>query len=261
VSAEPVDFLGNYLRSVSHLATRPGETPRSSIAISRESGAGALTVAMLVAEKLNVEFPGDPPCSWTVLDQNLVSKILEDHNLSKRIEEFMPENMRFPLTESLEFLLGLHPRSGLLRQYAKDTIRKLAIIGNVVLIGRGAAVITAGLPYVLRVRLVAPFDCRVQNFARSHGITEEKAVRIVRANDAAHRRFVRAYLNADVTDVLHYNLVINTGSNGFEGAAQIICAAVEDLVLQESRRKPTAPSGAENNGASGSGRRSERLVR
>jgi hypothetical protein len=78
---------------------------------------------MLVAEKLNVEFPGDPPCSWTVLDQNLVSQILEDHNLSKRIEEFMPENIRFPLGESFEFLLGLHPRSGLLREYAKDTIR------------------------------------------------------------------------------------------------------------------------------------------
>jgi cytidylate kinase len=235
VSVESVDFLGNYLRTVSHLATRPGETPRPAIAISRESGAGALTVATLVAEKLYVEFPGDPPCPWTVLDQNLVSKILEDHNLSKRIEEFMPENIRFPLSESFEFLLGLHPRSGLLREYATNTIRKLAMIGNVVLIGRGAAVVTADLPYVLRVRLVAPFDCRVQNFARSHGITEEKAMQIVRANDAARRRFVRAYLNTDVTDVLHYNLVINTGSDGFQGAAQIICAAVRDLVSNSNQ--------------------------
>jgi hypothetical protein len=63
----------------------------------------------------------------------------------------------------------------------------------------------------------------------------------VRANDAARRRFVRAYLNADVTDVLHYDLVINTGSNGFEGAAQIICAAVGDLVSQERRTETYGP--------------------
>jgi MEDS: MEthanogen/methylotroph, DcmR Sensory domain len=64
-----------------------------------------------------------------VFDRDLIAKILEDHSLSKRIEEFMPEDSRFPLSESFEFLLGLHPRSGLLREYTKDTIRKLTITG------------------------------------------------------------------------------------------------------------------------------------
>jgi hypothetical protein len=243
VFAERVDFLKNYLRAVSHPAAPPGEMPKLAIAISRESGAGALTVATLVAQELNVIFPGDPGRSWTVLDQNLVSKILEDHSLSNRIEEFMPEDRRFPLSESFEFLLGLHPRSGILREYAKHTIRKFAMTGNIILVGRGAAIITAQLPHVLRVRLVAPFDFRVQNFAQSHGISEQNAVRIVRANDAARRRYARAYLNADVTDALHYDLVINTGTNGFERGARIICAALADLVSQERGQKLAAPSG------------------
>jgi MEDS: MEthanogen/methylotroph, DcmR Sensory domain len=129
LSAEPVDFLRKYLTALSPSAARSPKIPRPAITISRESGAGALSVATLVAQELNVECPGDPPCPWTVFDRDLIAKILEDHSLSKRIEEFMPEDSRFPLSESFEFLLGLHPRSGLLREYTKDTIRKLTITG------------------------------------------------------------------------------------------------------------------------------------
>jgi hypothetical protein len=172
-----------------------------------------------------------------VFTRNLASKILEDHSLAKRIEEFMPEDFRFPLTESFEFLLGLHPRSGVLREYAKDTIRKLAASGNVILVGRGAAIVTTGLSHVLRVRLIAPFQFRVRNFARSHGIPEEQAVRMVRANDVARRRYVQAYLNSDLTNPLNYDLVINTESHGFERVARIVSAAVVHLVLQDRRQK------------------------
>ena len=68
----------------------------------------------------------------------MITKVLEDHHLSKQIEEFLPEDARFPLTEAFEFLLGLHPPSGMLREYAKETVRKLATAGNVILMGRGA---------------------------------------------------------------------------------------------------------------------------
>jgi cytidylate kinase len=245
MSEKPVDLLKNYLGALSHSTVQPRKIPRPAITISRQSGAGALTVATLVAQELDTVCPGEPPRPWAVFTRNLAGKILEDHSLSKRTEQFMPEDFRFPLTESFEFLLGLHPRPGLLREYTKDTIRKLAVNGNVILVGRGAAVIAAGLPHVLRVRLVAPFEFRVRNFPRSHGIPEQEAVRIVRANDAARRRYVRAYLNSDITNALQYDLVINTQSHGFERAARIICAAVVHLVLQERGQK-TPPRLAES---------------
>jgi len=194
-------------------------------------------VATLVAQELNAVCPGEPPHPWGVFTGNLPGKILEDHSLSERIVEFMPEDFRFPLTESFEFLLGLHPRPGLLREYTRETIRKLAVSGNVILVGRGSALLCSGLPHVLRVRLVAPFEFRIRNFAQSHGIPEQEAVRVVRTNDAARRRYVRAYLNSDVTNALHYDLVINTENHGFERVARIICAAVVHLILQDREAK------------------------
>jgi cytidylate kinase len=232
--------LTNYLSALSQPVARRSKLPGPAITISRESGAGASIVADLVAKQLDFDCPGDPPCSWALFDRNLVSRILEDHSLSKKIEQYMPEDARFPLSEGFEFLLGLHPPAWTLREYAKNTIRKLALNGNVILVGRGGGIITARLHNVLHVRLVAPFDFRVRNFARAQGIVEQEAARLVRANDQAIHHYVRSYLNADVSDPLHYDLVVNTGNYGFERVARIICAALLDLIRRGRGRESSA---------------------
>jgi Cytidylate kinase-like family len=235
MSQDDFNILKQYFTKMSDLATRRPKVPRPAITISRESGVGALTVANLAAQRLNRDCPGDPPCSWAVFDRNLLRKILEDHDLSERIEEYMPENARFPLSEAFEFLLGLHPPGWTLREYAQETIRKLAINGNVILVGRAGSIITARLKYVLHVRLVAPFEFRATNYARSNGISEKEAARVIRANDEASHDYVRLYFNTNVSDPLHYDLVVNTGRNGFERAAHLICAGVENLAAKGRR--------------------------
>ena len=229
MSTELVGILTNYLGAMSQPNVQLPSSPRPAVTISREAGSGALIVANLIAKQLDRDCPGDPPCPWAVLDRTLVTKILEDHGLSKKIEEFMPEQFRFPLNEAFEYLLGLHPPSWTLREYAKKTIRKLAKNGNVILVGRGGAFITERLPHVLHVRLIAPFDFRVQNMARMQGISEQQAARMVRANDAANRHYVRAYLNANVRDSSYYDLVVNTANTGFDRAARIVSATVVDF--------------------------------
>jgi cytidylate kinase len=233
---DSVSPLKNYLSALSLPRKRKAETPRPAVTISRESGAGALAVARLVAKELDLQCPGNPPCTWAVFDRNLITQILEDHSLSKKIEEFMPEDARFPLSEAFEYLLGLHPAGWTLREHAKDTIRKLATNGNVILVGRAGAIITADLPHVLHVRLVAPFEYRVRNYAQSQGISVKQAVKAVRANDGASQRYVRSYFNTNVRNQWHYDLVINSASTGFESAAHVICAALQDLSLKGRNR-------------------------
>ena len=232
MSTSSVNLLRNYLSALSQPGAQRPAIPRPTVTISRESGAGALSVATLVARQLDLDCPGDPPCSWAVFDRNLVTKILEDHSLSKKIEEFLPEDARFALSEAFEFLLGLHPPGWTLREYTKDTIRRLAMNGNVILVGRAGAIITAKLRHVLHVRLVAPVEFRVRNYAQSQGISAQEAVKAVRANDKASHDYVRSYFNTNVSDQLHYDLVINTGTNGFERAAHIICAALHGVLLK-----------------------------
>jgi len=232
-----VDVFRRYVSAQSLPTVEQPRTPKPAITISRQTGAGAVTVARLVAQVLDLDCPGDPPCPWAVFDRGLVSKILEDHNLSKEIEEFMREDTKFPLTDALEALLGLHPLSWTLKEYAKETIRKLAVTGNVILVGRGAAAITTLFPRILHIRLVAPFHVRVRNFAEFNHITAEKASGLVRESDEARSRYVQSYFGADVDDPLQYHLVINTGRNSFQETAQIISHALVNRIPRGDQKK------------------------
>jgi hypothetical protein len=96
MSTESINLLRNYLIALSRPNNGRAEIPRPAVTISREGGAGALSVAALVARQLDIECPGDPPCPWAVFDRSLITKIVADHSLSKSIEEFIPEDFPFP---------------------------------------------------------------------------------------------------------------------------------------------------------------------
>jgi cytidylate kinase len=221
-----VDRFRSYLSAHAIEGRNEFRLPRPAVTISRETGVGAAKIANAVAQQLDRDCPGEDGCPWAVFDRNLVKKILEDHQLSATMERFMPEDTPFPLSDALETLLGLHPSSWNLREYADETIRRLAVNGNVILVGRGAAIITAQLPDVLHVRLVAPFNVRVQNYAESYNITAKEAACVVRESDEARHRYVQTYCGVNVADPWLYDLVINTGRTGNELAAKIIAATV-----------------------------------
>ena len=118
---------------------------KRAITISRQSGCGAHAVAEKLAAWLQARSPKDAP-PWTVFDRNLVEKVLEDHNLPQRLAKFMPEDRVSEMADTMDELFGLHPPSWTLVRQAADTILHLAELGNVILIGRGANVITQGFP-------------------------------------------------------------------------------------------------------------------
>ena len=58
--------------------------------------------------------------------------------------------------------MGLHPSSWTLVQQTNATILQLAQMGNVILVGRGATVITSKLNNVFHVRLVGSLEKRIE---------------------------------------------------------------------------------------------------
>src|SRR6201988_327530 len=221
MSRNSADVFVRYLGAQFSPAEKPVQQ-KPGIRISRQTGAGALASASLVSQKLNPSYQGDPPCPWRVFDRNLAQRILEDHQLSTRMEQYIAEEAKLPLTDALESVLGLHPSFWELRQHTVETIRRLAFQGNVILVGRGSSAIPAQFPHVIHFRLVAPLPDRVRNFADYHKLPQEKASRLVRETDERRRRYVRTYFDTDTDDPTSYDLIINTGRSGWEQAARRI---------------------------------------
>lgn len=218
-----------YMQAQSNLASRTIRPQLPAITISRETGAGAVTIAQMAAERLDREEEGDDRCPWTVFDRNLTEKVLEDHNLPAKLKRFMPEDAISPVDDVLEELLGLHPSQWTLVQHTTETILRLATLGNVVLVGLGANLITARLKHVLHVRLVAPLERRLRHAEQYYKLGRKDAIDFVRKNDLARRRYVRRYFNADIEDPVGYHLTINTGQVTFPEAARLIAEGVIGL--------------------------------
>ena len=98
------------------------------------------------------------------------------------------------------FFEGLHPSGWTLAQHTTKTILRLAGLGHAILVGRGANVITARLPNVFHVRLVAPLLTRNRHAAEFYHLSEAEAAKLVREQDHARRRYVRRYFNSEIDD-------------------------------------------------------------
>ena len=109
-------------------------------------------MAHALAQRLQGLAPsGSAP--WTVFDKNLVQKMLEEHNLPARLAQYMPEDRVSGIQDAVEELLDCTIlESAGLRQMT-ETVLHLAELGHVILLGRGATVITSSLLHVLQVRL------------------------------------------------------------------------------------------------------------
>lgn len=216
----------------SHVATTVQGASQSfvqkSVAISRQTGCGAVVIAEKLAYYLQQHLPqGD--VKWTVFDRELMDKVLADHNLPKHLAKFLPEDRVSHIEDALADIFGVHPPTHTVVEQTAETQLQLAGLGGAILIGRAANIVTAKLPNVLRVRLVAPLEDRIERICRDDHKTLDEARRFCIEGDQARARYVKTYFHADVTDPVRYHLVINTSAVGCEGAVRIIGDAVRQL--------------------------------
>jgi len=216
-------FINSQSVPTAHAAVETGV--RRAVTISRQAGCGGVIVAEKLANYLQQHSPS-PHTAWTVFDRDLMNQVLADHKLPAHLEKFLPEDRVSAIEDTLADIFGVRPTSHTVVQQTAETIMKLAALGNVILVGRGGTIVTAKLPHVLHVRLVAPLDERVERICRDDHKSPAEARKFCLEEEHARARYLKTYYNADINDPLHYHLVINTSRVGYENTARMIGEAV-----------------------------------
>ena len=226
-----LSFINCQLRDGGNSGTQAESGVRHAVTISRQAGCGALVVAQKLAEYLQSRSPKDA-CPWTVFDRNLMDKVLEDHNLPTRLARLLPEDTISKIDDILAELFDVRPSVETIVRQTTETVLRLASLGNVILIGRGGNVITAELPHMLHVRLVAPLEKRVEYSHREYhkyNLTLDQARKFCLNEDRGRERYLKKYFNTDINDSLLYHMIINTGLVNYDDAAKLIGDAVLNL--------------------------------
>jgi len=223
-----LSFINSQLQAVERSGIHIQSRVRRAVTISRQAGCGAVVVAEKLARYLEEHASGDG-CPWMVFDRNLIDQVLQDHNLPVRLARFLPEDRVSQIDDIVADVFNVHPPFQTIVIQTVETILRLASLGHVILIGRGSNVITAKLPQVLHVRLVAPIEQRVAHAHEFYHLSEPQAQKFCRSQDRARERYLKRYFNADINDPSLYHLIINTGLVGYDGAAKLIGDALLDL--------------------------------
>jgi cytidylate kinase len=180
---------------------------------------------------------------WEAYDHNtIVEEMLESHRMPAHYAEYLPEDASSFVPDTLEDLLGLHPSASELVRHLSETIVALARKGSVILVGRAANVITARLPHVIHVRIVASRQERVLHMETAFRLSHQSAVHFVEKTDRGRMRFLRQNFGEDVANPVSYDLTINTGRISFDEAAVMIGDVVLRRMVSEADHGKTVPS-------------------
>jgi CMP/dCMP kinase len=201
------------------------------ITISRQFGAGGSLVAKAVADALG----------WSVIDNELVDEV--GRRIGRSPEEVAEREERVPsFVERLARALVASPEDPLVTAAPVDSLDEAELVkvteavvaeaaehGRVVLVGRAAVAVLAREAGAVHVRLVAPRPFRVRVVMERLGIDEKAAEKLIGETDAQRARYHKQYYGRDWNDPVNYQMVLNTGAMGFEGATDLIVARAKAM--------------------------------
>ncbi len=202
------------------------------VTITRQFASGGSSVAALVAKSLG----------WTVVDNEFVETVAQRAGLpvatvaahEERAPSLMQRLARALAGASPELFVNagqeaVEPTEEQIVRVTARVIAEAAQHGNAVLVGRGAqAILAESRPGdALHVYIVAPRADRVREAMRRLNLDEKAAGEQLDRTDADRDRYVARWHGRKRQDPANYHLVLNTGWLGYDGAAQLIVAAVK----------------------------------
>ncbi len=190
------------------------------ITIGRQHGSGGHDIARLLAKELKVNCYGKEIVDEAARRSNLCREVVESYD-EKRVTAFAAGEPHF---------FGLQGAFGLNMQAASaqfEAIRSLAEKGGAVFTGRCADYVLRERDDLLRVFILSDLPHRVKTVAARYSLGEEQARKLIREVDKDRASFYRYYTDQIWGEAGNYDLCINSGLIGVEGAVQVIMSCLK----------------------------------
>lgn len=189
------------------------------IAMTREIGSHGTEVAAAVAEQLGLK----------IVNSEIIAKYIAGNlGVEKSTVQRYMEG-----AASLFDRWQIDKRK--LAQYTRQELLNLALEGDVLIRGWGAAALFRDIPNVLSVRVCAPMSVREAVMMERLGVKHAGAVwQEIEHFDAAHTRTMRATFDVDRDDALLYHVVLNTGRVSVDNCVKIVCQLAQDPRCQDA---------------------------
>lgn len=201
------------------------------VAIGRELAAGGHAVGEGVAKALHVE----------LLDNEIVNLVAQRIGAPESFVAERDEQVEGFVERLLRSITAAYPESfsgqnlpdwseAHLVQLTGAIIKERAASESLVVVGRGAPILLKDRADVLRVLVTAPEDARVARLAQRLGVSRDEALKELRKSDLRRASYLKEHYGvADWRNPHLYDLVVDTGRLGIEGAVHLVVEAAQLL--------------------------------
>ncbi|MBQ9249728.1 MAG: cytidylate kinase-like family protein [Oscillospiraceae bacterium] len=190
------------------------------VTIGREHGSNGHDIALALAEQLH----------YQCYDKEIVDKAAETSNFSKEVLQSYDEKRVAPYIVTMPHFVGLNEGFRLNMQLASaqfQAIRDLADEGNCIFVGRCADYVLRDREDLLRVFIMADEGFRVKTMMERKDLTEEQAHKLIKQVDKDRGSYYKYYTDQVWGEKENFDLCINSGKTGVQGAVQIIKAYID----------------------------------
>jgi len=209
------------------------------ITIGRQFGAGGTSVGEMLARRLKID----------LLESRIIDEVAHRLRLPKEeveAEDEQPGSLLGRLLVALgsastepmippEATAWTPPNSDptfdtrkAVLQITQNVIEEAAREGNVVIVGRGGGYILRDFPGALHVFLRAATEARVKTvMARFKIASEDEARKRIKSTDENWTSYIKQVYGHDRNLPAHYDMVLDTGTLGYEATVDVIVAALE----------------------------------
>lgn len=208
----------------------------SVITIGRQFGSGGRYVGQLLAAKLGIPYYDKQLLVEAAKDSGICEELFEDH------DEKPSRSLLFSM------VVGMQMRSDgagtvmdmplnhkiFLAQF--DAIRRIASEGPCVIVGRCGDYVLRDRANAVRVFVKADMLSKVERVVKYYGVEPSKAEETIRKADKQRASYYGYYAVSDWGDVNNYDLCVDTGRLGVEGAVELICKYIElrEAILKQN---------------------------
>ncbi len=210
------------------------ETPRTTIALSRQMGSGGTYIGYLAAKRLGFQY----------VDREILREAARQLEIDVGILEGLDERSS-GLVENIirAFAFGTpDARNTPLRKpvYERDLfvvecriMNEIAERYNAVIVGRAGSYALRDRPRVIRVFVHAPLQFRVRRIMKVQGLNDYRdAQTLVEEADRRRAKFIKDMTGSDWHDATRYHLCIDTSAIDFESSVAMISTLVRQIGQQ-----------------------------
>ena len=202
------------------------------ITISRQFGAGGITLGKMIAEELGYVFA----------DNRIIQMVAEAANVSQGWVESVEKEAGTKLSRAISKIIAqkwldriLADERGYLDEklyldYLVVIISQMAEEGNVVILGRGSQYILNDHPDAYHILLVNSYENRVKFMMEHYDLPRSKAMSLVTNEDRRRTNLYRRLGKQDYDNPELYHVVLNMNRLSLEQAKAMVLELIGEKV-------------------------------